>query len=206
MPTRKTDPPSKENNEKGSNDFELTALARTDQFEEAATKTMDRDGEEATENPLVAVAAENDEWTNAYFGEDHFEDNTMHESPDSAAAVVATGGVEEEKKPESGTEEEEEDMGGDSSLRGSFIRASETNQKKRILLVVRYLLGLGSFVVVLLFILTANHPGGIEPVHVAIDLEFLVFLAFPAAFILAFLNFANNCAVRYVEYAKLPPS
>ena len=39
MPTRKTDPPSKENNEKGSNVLELTALARTDQFEEAATKT-----------------------------------------------------------------------------------------------------------------------------------------------------------------------
>ena len=95
---------------------------------------------------------------------------------------------------------------GYSSLRESLVSASETNQKKRILLVVRYLLGLGSFVVVLLFILTANHPGGIEPVHVAIDLEFLVFLAFPAAFILAFLNFANNCAVRYVEYAKLPSS
>ena len=95
---------------------------------------------------------------------------------------------------------------GYSSLRESLVSASETNQKKRILLVVRYLLGLGSFVVVLLFILTANHPGGIEPVHVAIDPEFLVFLAFPAAFILAFSNFANNCAVRYVEYAKLPPS
>ena len=80
-----------------------------------------------------------------------------------------------------------DENGGDSSL----VDRSHLLQK-----VLRYLLGLVTAVVLLLLVLTANQPGGIEPLPVAIDLEFLVVLAFPAAFILAFSNGANDCANR----------